>query len=190
MSRKLSEALAEIIRAGIPLSDAQVAANSPTEVFIMAAAALEGTREIGGNNRGPTVQLIQQVVGLSPGDSWCIAALQAALRFAENTMGKPSTIYASGNCMEAWRNSPANQIPLTQYPRVGDIIIYHDIGSTTQGHAEVIVALNGSMAFVMGNNTSAAPGISGDGDGTYFRMRNLVVATGILQPQGYLRPYP
>ena len=48
MSRKLKSAMSTFIRNRIPLTDAQLQAASPTEVFKMAYAALEGIVEVGG----------------------------------------------------------------------------------------------------------------------------------------------
>lgn len=187
MTRKLGQALANVMQSGIPLVQSQLETMTPAEIFQLAGAALEGVRETGANT-GPVVNEIEQVVQLSPGDSWCMAAVQAALRFAENTTGKASTIYASGSCLDTWDNSPKNQISKSFKPNEGDIIIYQH-GSTRNGHTEIVIKVMGTLALVMGGNTSAAPGVNANGDGEYFRIRSLTVPAGDMHIVGYLRPF-
>lgn len=190
MSRKLKSELSNMIRSRIPLTDKEIAACDPTELYQMAYAALEGTREATGKNDGKVVEMIQYSVGLKKGDSWCMAAAQAALRFVELWTGKISSIAVGGHCLTVYKQSPANQIKPTEKPQQGDMIIYQH-GSTSNGHVEGIIEIyKDAFAFTMGGNTSAGPGVERNGDGVYARMRTLRGPTGDMKIFGFLRPYP
>ena len=186
--RKIPNELADMMRARIPLTDSELAHIEAKHIFRMAAAALEGTRELTGKNDGRTVELIQKTVGLSKGDPWCMAAVQSALAFAEKWSGKSSGIASGGHCLTVHKDSPGAQIAKADVMS-GDIIIYRH-GQTTNGHAESIITMTAWMvAFTMGGNTSPGPGIEREGDGEFFRMRSLTNPIGTMGIHGILRPF-
>lgn len=186
MTRKLKAELSNMMRSRIPLTDKEIQATEPWELFQMALAALEGIREEGGNNRGKWVEMIQYAVGLSRGDAWCMAACQAAVRFVELWKGIQSPLCASGHCLTVFKNSKDCQV---KTPEEGDLIVYQH-GDTQNGHVEGIVEIyRGLFAFTMGGNTSSGPGIEREGDGEFFRMRTLRGPTGDMKIYGFLRPF-
>lgn len=187
MPRKLKPELATLIRSRIPLSDVELVVTPPSELFQMAYAALEGIRE-DGKNAGKEVEMIQYSVGLSPGDAWCMAAAQCAIRFVELTLGITSPVASGGHCLTVARQSPPNVI--MNSPMQGDLIIYQH-GDTDNGHVEGIMEIySDKFAFTMGANTSSGPGINRDGDGVFFRMRSLKFPEGNMKIYCFIRPFP
>ncbi len=190
MPRKLTGTLADAMLGGIPIPISQLVLLPPTQIFMYGYASLEGTREATGRNDGLIVEEIQKTVGLSKGDSWCMAAAQAAIRLAENLSKKISPVYASGHCLTVMRKSIGAQIPLSKKPAEGDIIIFQH-GDTESGHCEGIIKLAPpKIAFTMGGNTSGNPGVDRDGNGVFFKMRDLGQTTGAMHIVGYVRPFP
>lgn len=184
--RKLKAELSNLIRSRIPLTDAEVAACDPTDLFQMALVALEGIREVGSNG-GKWVEMIQYTVALSKGDAWCMAACQAAVRFVELYAGKTSPLAVGGHCLTVFKQSENCRVTV---PEEGDLIVYQH-GDTNSGHVEGIIEIyKGLFAFTMGGNTSSGPGVVSEGDGEYFRMRTLRGPTGNMKIYGYLRPFP
>lgn len=189
-NRKLKAELSALMRSRIPLTEQELAAASAADLLMMAYAALEGIRETG-DNRGRFVEMIQYTVGLKPGDSWCMAAAQTAVRFVELYKGIISSLPVGGHCLTVLKNSPpTNQVQKTDKPRPGDLIVYQ-YGDTSNGHVEGIVSIyQEKFAFTMGGNTSSGPGVNSNGDGVFYRMRSLRVPGGDMRIAGFVRPFP
>lgn len=183
--RRLQAEIGAFIRNRIPLTDRELTSMTAYEIFQLAFAALAGVSEVGGNNRGKLVEMMQYTVGINPGDPWCMAAAQTAIRFTELVSGKTCPIVSGGHCLTVVRQSPAAVVKL---PNHGDLIVWRHRG-TQNGHVEGIIDIAYPVAYTVGGNTSTGPGIDRDGDTTALRMRRLDRPEGELEIAAFLRPF-
>jgi hypothetical protein len=183
MARHLNAPLSSFITARIPI--APDANTDPTMLFKMAMVALEAITSVGGNDTGVLVNDIQDTVQLVPGESWCMATVQSALRYVELITGKISAIAAGGLCTAVFAQSVPNQVTT---PQVGDIIVFQH-GAGPSGHTEIVTGLgDGTFVFAAGGNTTPGAGYTGAA-GVFHKMRTTTAPIGDMTILGFLRPY-
>lgn len=160
-------------------------------VFTLAMEACVGIREVGGNNSGPMVELIQETVGRHSREAWCMALVQTCLSYAEKQTGKKSPIIATEHCLTAWETTPHEQ-RVKHIPARGAIIIWRH-GDSTNGHTGIVLDYHnqpGKMLTVEGNTEKGIVGghIERDGGGVYLVERDAIGSYD-MRIMGYLKPF-
>lgn len=159
-------------------------------VFRLAAECCVGIRETS-NNAGPMVELIQETIGSSDKEPWCMAFMQTCLAYAYRKTGKRSPLVASEHCLTVWNETPKSQ-RVVEIPAIGAIAIWRH-GSSSSGHTGVTVSnvYDGKMVNLVEGNTES--GIEGgeivrEGGGIYRTYRSIT-GTGNMRIVGYLKPF-
>jgi len=146
------------------------------EMACLVAEALESMkiREVGGNNRGKIVGLIQSVIGgVAPGGdglAWCMSIDQVIVAFVEDYIGVESPVPASEGVTDTY--SRAKAIPgLTTQECTRGSIACAQLDGSWMGHAMFVMkALPAdAMATFEGNTNDAG---SRDGHGAFFKTRH------------------
>jgi hypothetical protein len=159
-------------------------------VFRRALECCVGIREKGGNNRGPMVELIQETIGSSDKEPWCMSLIQTGLAYAELKTGLASPIVAGEHCLTVWNETPKKQ-RVADIPTLGAICIWRH-GSSTSGHTGATVSdvSNGWVNLVEGNTESGIAGgeVVRDGGGVYLTHRSTL-RSGNMKVVGFLKPF-
>lgn len=159
-------------------------------IFRLAMQSCVGIRELGGNNRGPMVELIQKTVGDANLEAWCMSAVQTCLAYAELKSGKRSPIEASEHCLTVWSKTPKEQRVKT-FPLAGAIVIWRH-GDTSSGHTGCLESTDGEVMFTYEGNTESGLSSSGkverEGGGFYYCKRNFK-GNGDMRVVGFLKPF-
>jgi hypothetical protein len=159
-------------------------------VFRLAAQACIGIREVGGNNRGPMVRLIQQTIGDANAEAWCMSFVQTCLAFAEVRCGAKSPIHPSEHCMTVWNKTAKSQRVKT-LPLPGAIIIWQH-GKGPAGHTGIVEGCDGKIFTAFEGNTESGLDPKGkverDGGGVYHTKRNIS-GNGSMKVVGFLKPF-
>jgi len=161
------------------------------KVMMYAAECLVGIREVGGNNKGPLVELIQLTVdGKANAESWCCSFVQSVIAYAELKTGIKSLIYSSEHCLTMFNKTPQEaHVKIT--PNPGAIVIWRH-GKTTNGHTGVLLEKFSNEFTAVEGNTEAGLDPSGlvqrNGGGVYMTKRNLY-GSGNMKVVGFLIPF-
>jgi hypothetical protein len=162
---------------------------------VLAAVALESlkVREIGGNNRGPLVGLIQDIIGPyaqnGTGDAWCMSTTQILVAIIEDYCQAESPVLDSEGCMNVYTSALSIQGLTTLHAEAGSMFICQN-GKKWTGHTGLVLeVLPGKMRTFEGNT---GDGDARDGDGAYFRTRGLAkfASKSTLELRGFVRIYP
>src|ERR1051325_9953206 len=146
---------------------------SKQDRLIEVAKSYIGTKEVGGDNKGPQVEEFQKSLG-GPAvqQSWCADFVHyCAKKVDEEQGGTPYALYKSQLVLDIWnKTDPALRLAA---PEPGCMILwehYKDGHKTGLGHAGIVtrVGVNNMVDTVEGN-TSDGSGINRDGDGVYSR---------------------
>lgn len=141
---------------------------SPRDLLQIVAHSCVGVTEVGGDNKGPLVELFQSAVSRPAGQSWCLDFLQACIAYVEVETGALSPLPATELCMDLWNRSKV--IMGTDTPWPGDIVIWQ-LGETIHGHTGLIVGMDSLRFQTVEGNTSPAAGIERNGDGVFLKNR-------------------
>jgi hypothetical protein len=164
--------------------------HDPRTLYICAAEACVGIREVGGNNQGPMVEMIQRTIGGADREAWCMSFVQTMLAYAELKTGVESPIWACEHCMTVLHKTPERQRVKT-HPLRGAIVIWNKEG-TYSGHCGIVIEANQTSFWGIEGNTEAGVNENGtverDGGGVYFTKRDKIRA-GDLVVQGFLKPF-
>lgn len=161
-------------------------------LFVCAMEACVGIREVGGNNKGPIVTLIQETVDGPDHVAWCMSMVQTAVAYVEQKLGVKSPIFCSEHCLTVWGKTPKTQ-RVKAVPARGAIVIWQH-GTSQSGHTGVVLEyahVPGKMACVEGNTESGlnkSGTIERDGGGVYKTERSIV-KNGNLKVVGFLKPF-
>lgn len=162
------------------------------EQVIAVATALDALaiREVGGNNMGHDVGIIQSIIGQvseqGTGDAWCMSTVQCIVAFIEDLNQIASPILASESCLEVWHDAEAKGLGLSR-PEIGSFFIAEH-GNSGLGHTGTIVGLNGSQMHTFEGNTGN--GSLRDGDGAYMRTRLTTMLGNNFPVRGFVKIYP
>jgi hypothetical protein len=143
------------------------------------AAASQGIREVGGNNRGPWVKKFLAETGLPEGYAWC----DAFQSYEEHAAAGKRLPIESASVAQTF--AVAQQLGwVVSRPRRGDLVLYDfDGDGQADDHIGIITRvihlpstkgkLFGSYVLrtVEGNTSSGVAGSQGDGDGVFIRTR-------------------
>lgn len=163
-------------------------------LFACAMEACVGIREVGGNNEGPLVDLIQETIGGEGVEPWCMALIQTCIAYAELKTGKKSPIY-DGNlggehCLTVWNKTP-EESRVKLRPLRGAIIIWRH-GKSTSGHTGMYVETTSPRNFsaIEGNTESGVANgkVERDGGGVYRTSRRFG-GNGDMHVLGFLKPF-
>ena len=159
-------------------------------LFIEAAKVCVGIREVGGNNKGPMVELLQKTIGGAGGEAWCMAYCESCLAYVEKKLNILSRVFASEHCLTVWSKTP-QECRVKYFPLPGAIVIWRH-GQTMNGHTGIFLeAEDGQMLVVEGNTNQ---GLRADGDiernggGVYLTKRSMK-KNGDMVVQGFLKPF-
>lgn len=163
---------------------------NPRVIFRLAMQACVGIKEVGGNNMGPMVELIQDTIGDAGGESWCMSAIQTCLAYAEVKSGIKSPIFASEHCLTVWNETPKEQ-RVKNIPLPGAIVIWRH-GNTTKGHTGCVEATDGKVLYTYEGNTERGINPDGsierDGGGFYYCKRPFKSSYD-MRLVGFLKPF-
>lgn len=134
-----------------------------------------GVLEIGGDNRGPMVELFQKAVdGIARREPWCMAFLQYCAKRTVEVHGGRLLPFASESCLETWNKTPPAH--RSKIPQPGYWAIWQ-WGTSSSGHAEIVdQALPGGRMRTVGGNTAPEEAIVREGVGVYTRDRSAVIS--------------
>lgn len=159
-------------------------------VFVYAMEACVGIREVGGNNSGPMVELIQKTIGNACREAWCMAAQQTGIAYAEVKCGIKSDFPATEHCLTAWRTSPPDKI-IKVNPRRGDVAIWQH-GMSDSGHTGCLLETLTPYYVMAEGNTEAGLDPKGrverDGGG-FYRTQRFMFSKGDMNLLGFIRPF-
>lgn len=166
-----------------------IARKDARSLFIYVNEAMIGIREVGGNNSGAMVELIQETVGGHGREAWCMAFMMTGLAYCELKTGVKSPLFASEHCLTVWDKTPKSQ-RVKKIPAPGAIAIWRK-GTSISGHTGVVIEWMGKTFEAVEGNTEQ--GINGgkverDGGGVYRTIRNSV-GTGNMKIVGFLKPF-
>lgn len=156
---------------------------SRAEIFIAEALKWYGTKESGGDNRGPDVEAFQRSVDqVAAGEPWCMAFIQFVGKRAGGT-----NLFPSEHCLTVWERSSSSLRRIK--PTAGSVAIWKKRG-TRQGHAGIVVLEQGVTIVTIEGNTGPGPGIEREGDGVYLKTRLAYrTDTGSMELVGFLWPW-
>lgn len=164
------------------------------KIVWLANEALEAmrVREKTNGNDGHMVELIQETVGKSEKEPWCMAQQQSCIAYAETKLGIASKVIASESVMSTWSNSPKECQVKLENIQAGDIVIWQ-YGTSWRGHTGAVGGwlekLKSFMA-IEGNTSSGTVGseIVREGGGTYKTKRSTG-SVGTMHLRGFLRAF-
>lgn len=174
------------------LAQHAIAEKDARQLFILAAQACVGIREVGGNNSGPMVELIQETIGGHSKESWCMAFMQTCIAYAELKTGMVSLVAAGEHCLTVWALTPKSE-RVKIFPLPGAIVIWQH-GKSQDGHTGCFLEADDkrkNMRMVEGNTESGLNpkgDVERDGGGVYLTSRN-VIKNGSMKVVGFLKPF-
>jgi hypothetical protein len=192
MSRKIEQKLFDHIDEKLKSNGAAqhaIETQDARSLVVYAAEALVGVREIGGNNKGPVVELIQETIGRTSREAWCMAFVQSCIAYVEKKISVPSRLFPSEHCLTVWENSPKAQ-RVKHHPKPGAIAIWKH-GKSQNGHTGFVTEFMGKTFEAVEGNTEAGivkGEVERDGGGVYLTKRNSL-GTGSLKVVGFLKPF-
>jgi hypothetical protein len=169
-----------------------IADKDARSVMAYALEALVGVREATGRNDGPLVDLIQDTIGDSGIEPWCMSFIQTGIGYAEIKTGITSPVFASEHCMTVWNKTPKKQ-RVKIAPLKGAICIWVK-GKGPSGHTGMVIEFGhrkGRMRLVEGNTNSGLNkdgSIEREGGGVYMTERSTS-RDGSMRVVGFLKPF-
>jgi hypothetical protein len=149
-----------------------------------------GTREKTGNNDGYKVEQYLGSVGLTKGNPYCAAGqywcfYSACLALNYQLMDIP--IYRTGSTVNMFNDAIAFGIKTNPFPSNNDLIFWRKPNEWT-GHVERIIEIMkaGWVETVGFNTSSGCNGSQDNGEGVYFRKRNINHFLGRMVIRGYI----
>ena len=144
------------------------------ETAVQIALSYDGVREVGGNNRGPDVEMFQASIGLEPGDPWCAAFVCFCIKKAALSLGMEPKFQYGGSVYKLWTRNPDLQVAEPGQNCI--FLLNHGLSKAGVriGHTGFCVGRNPDnfdTLETMEGNTNAAG--SRDGDGCYHKSREM-----------------
>jgi hypothetical protein len=146
--------------------------------------ACVGIHEVGGNNDGPDIRLIQKTIGGASREPWCMALQQTGIAYAELKTGIRSPIFPTEHCMTCFRETPREQRAKIS-PLKYAIVIWQRDG-TDQGHTGAVVESFYPQWFRSVEGNSNGPRVGGDE--VCYQKRSWA-RDGKLKVMGFLKPF-
>lgn len=168
------------------ISGEAVAMNDPAGLLCLVALSCVGVKEVGGDNRGPMVELFQSVVSSPKGQSWCADFVQSCIAYVEAVKGVQSPLTDADFVLKLWDDNRAYHAVTP--PRRGDLILWR-FGDTIQGHCGIVLGGDSLRYQTVEGNTSDSTGIDRNGDGVYPKNR-AKGGSSTFRELGFLRAFP
>jgi len=155
--------------------------------LIFKAKSFIGTTEVGGDNKGPMIELFQKAVdNVAAGEPWCAAFLCYCIRDTEARFGVPCGLKLSEHCMTLWNTNSAQR---RTEPKPGYIAVWKK-KNTTSGHVGLVTSVSRDQPtkfHTIEGNTGPGTGIVREGDGVYAKTRSMspmgdMILLGFLEP--------
>lgn len=161
----------------------------PRILMVEAAKACVGIREVGGNNQGPMVELMQKTIGSAGREPWCVSFVMTCIAYAEVKTGVPSPIFPTEHVVTMWTQTNKTQ-RVKRHPLAGAIVCWR-YGNSASGHTGIILDCDEKIFNACEGNTES--GIEGgnvvrEGGGVYLTTRNRY-GTGNMKVLGFLKPW-
>jgi hypothetical protein len=172
-----------------PIALKAIEHRKPRALLVEAARACVGIREVGGNNQGPMVELLQDTIGRPEREAWCMSFDQSLIAYVEARLGIRSEIFSSEHCMTVYNSSPKS-LRVKSIPLPGALCIWRK-GTTASGHTGILLEYGPKvMTLVEGNTEAGFIGgkVERDGGGVYLTERSIK-GTGSLKVVGFLKPF-
>ena len=189
--RKLEPEMFEFFEAKLKNHGAAQETQDPRKLLVYAAETCVGIREVGGNNQGRMVRLIQETVGRAEGEAWCMSFVQTCIAYVETKLKITSPIPASEHCMTVWNSTP-KYLRVKSVPLPGAIIIWRR-GAGPAGHTGIMTEwhrTSSSFEAIEGNTESGLAGgkVERDGGGVYLTERSRS-GTSSMKIMGFIKPF-
>lgn len=152
--------------------------------LIAVATKFIGVREVGGENKGPEIEMFQKAIdGFANGQAWC---MDFAL-YCIKQVG-PSDLFECSYCLTVWNKSP-KELRMSK-PLPGSLMIWQKKNSS-QGHVGIVIDVidDGRRAVTVEGNTGPMSVVSREGDGVYKKFRPVHPSIGNLEVVGFLKPW-
>jgi hypothetical protein len=176
--------------AGNGLAQEAMKKKDPRTVFALAAQACVGIREVGGNNKGPMVELLQETIGSASAEAWCMSFVQTCLAYAEKKTGIKSPVFASEHCLTVWQKTPKTA-RVKKVPARGAIAIWN-YPPGVSGHTGIVDVFTAKKMNLFEGNTEKGLTLSGaierDGGGCYYTERSTG-STKKMKLLGFIKPF-
>lgn len=173
-----------------PIAKEALSLADPRLLFGRVVDACVGIREVGGNNRGTLVELMQSTIGGANREAWCMSFIQTCIGYVEHVMGVVSPIAVSEHCLTVWSKTPKKQ-RVKSIPAPGAIIIWQH-GESAAGHTGKMTEWRDNYMYCVEGNTESGLGENGsierDGGGVYLTKRDKV-QNGDMKVVGFLKPF-
>lgn len=163
-------------------------------LIVLVAQSLVGIREVGGNNKGHEVELIQETIGRAESESWCMSFDQTVLAYVEFKLGITSPIPPSESCDFVWTHTDTLQ-RVRAIPLGGAFVLwghYDSGGHYKGGHTGIVMSANADMFDAIEGNTMGGLGthdrVIRDGGGVYHTRRSMA-GNGDMRVRGFLKPF-
>lgn len=148
-------------------------------------------REVGGNNRGEKVGMIQSIIGVynpkGTGDAWCMSTMQCIVAFLEDYFQKESPVEDSEHCLTVWKAAlKVEGLAVTGLEEGGMFIGQH--GKSQNGHTGLNYVVHDANHLTTKEGNTGPNSIS-DGDGLFTKERDIR-KIGDLRILGTVRFYP
>ena len=158
------------------------------ELLAVEAAKWVGVKEVGGDNKGPEVEMFQKSVnGIAVGQSWCMDFMQYCIKAVEKEFSLTSPIFRSEHVLTVWNKSPVSM--RSTAPEVGYLMFWQHVG-TSNGHVGVVTRVGPKAGVVstIEGNTGDGEGVVREGDGVYRRLR-ACEGTVKMKVLGYMKVF-
>lgn len=164
----------------------------PAAILVMNALVSMEVREVGGQNKGYWVGLIQSVLGKftdkGDGEPWCMSTIQNVIAFLEDYFQYESQVFDSEHCMTTLRRTKKAAPNLVHTdPNLASIIIWEHVKNgkpTDAGHTELILLIKSLTTWETGGGNTSDSNMR-EGDGLYRKVRGWV-KTGSLPVRGFI----
>lgn len=148
-----------------------------------------GTKESGGDNKGPQVEEFQRAIGSAVAESWCVSFIQYCVKKVDAELGGDANqLPQTELVMALWNNGASLRI---DNPEPGCLMLwehYKDGKKTGLGHAGIVTRVGVGSVDTVEGNTSDGSGINRNGDGVYSRQRPIVSSQATtMKVLGFLR---
>lgn len=161
---------------------------SKQQRLIEIAKSYIGTKEEGGDNKGPQVEEFQRAIGSAVAESWCVSFIQYCVKKVDSEFGSNNKLPQTELVMDLWNKSPDLRL---DKPEPGCLMLwehYKDGKRTGLGHAGIVTRVAVTTVDTVEGNTSDGSGINRDGDGVYSRQRSINSSpTTTMKVLGFLR---
>jgi hypothetical protein len=161
--------------------------------LIEIAKSYIGTKESGGDNKGPQVEEFQKAIGKAESESWCVSFIQYCVKKVDAELGgEANKLSQTELVLKLWNDGKDLRI---DKPEPGCLILwehYKDGKRTGLGHAGIVtsVSRDGATVMTVEGNTSDGSGIERNGDGVYARQRATVSsANSTMKVLGFMKPW-